>query len=109
MNAVEYFSFFTAKGDFYVTRHSNLAEAQVVFHLIVDDTVKSASLNSRNPCIVGLRHVLHTAVRYNITTLTIPLLLFHEMTEEMTVNWCVKRAELVLKCVKGLYSIVVMQ
>ncbi|XP_031566423.1 protein C12orf4 homolog [Actinia tenebrosa] len=88
-------------GDFYITHHSNLAEAQVVFHLIVDDTVKSASLNSRNPSIVGLRHVLHTAVRYNITTLTIPLLLFHEMTDEMTVNWCVKRAELVLKCVKG--------
>ncbi len=36
-----------------------------------------------------------------MTTLTIPLLLTHEMSEEMTVAWCMKRAELVFKCVKG--------
>jgi len=28
-----------------------------------------------------LRNALHTAVRHSITTITIPLLLFHEMTE----------------------------
>ena len=36
-----------------------------------------------------------------MTTLTLPLLLTHDMSEEMTVAWCMKRAELVLKCVKG--------
>ena len=68
-------------GDIYITRHSNLAEVHVVFHLVVDDTVKSSSISTRNPVIVGLRNALHTAVRHSITTITIPLLLFHEMTE----------------------------
>ena len=68
-------------GDIYITRHSNLAEVHVVFHLVVDDSVKSSSISTRNPVIVGLRNALHTAVRHSITTITIPLLLFHEMTE----------------------------
>jgi len=88
-------------GDIYITRHSNLAEVHVVFHLVVDDSVKSSTISTRNPVIVGLRNALHTAVRHSITTITIPLLLFHEMTEEMTVSWCMKRAELMFKCVKG--------
>lgn len=88
-------------GEIYITRHSNLSEVHVVFHLVVDDSVKSSTISTRNPVIVGLRNALHTAVRHSITTITIPLLLFHEMTEEMTVSWCMKRAELILKCVKG--------
>lgn len=88
-------------GDIYITRHSNLSEVHVVFHLVVDDSVKSSTISTRNPVIVGLRNALHTAVRHSITTITIPLLLFHEMTEEMTVSWCMKRAELMFKCVKG--------
>lgn len=88
-------------GEIYITRHSNLAEVHVVFHLVVDDSVKASNISTRNPVIVGLRNALHTAVRHSITTITIPLLLFHEMTEEMTVSWCMKRAELILKCVKG--------
>lgn len=88
-------------GEIFITHHSNLAEVQVVFHLVADDSVKSTSISTRNPVIVGLRHALHTAVRHNITTITIPLLLFHEMKEEMTVSWCMKRVELMLKCVKG--------
>ena len=47
----------------------------------MDDSVKSSSISTRNPVIVGLRNALHTAVRHSITTITIPLLLFHEMTE----------------------------
>lgn len=68
-------------GEIYITRHSNLAEVHVVFHLVVDDSVKASNISTRNPVIVGLRNALHTAVRHSITTITIPLLLFHEMTE----------------------------
>ena len=68
-------------GEIYITRHSNLAEVHVVFHLVVDDSVKASNVSTRNPVIVGLRNALHTAVRHSITTITIPLLLFHEMTE----------------------------
>ncbi|XP_025834929.1 protein C12orf4 homolog isoform X2 [Agrilus planipennis] len=88
-------------GDFYITRHSNLPEVHVVFHMVTDDRLKSADINSRNAVILGLRSILKVACSYDITSLTIPLLLQYEMTEEMTVAWCTKRAELVFKCVKG--------
>ena len=68
-------------GEIFITRHSNLAEVHVVFHLVADDSVKSSTISTRNPVIAGLRNALHTAVRHGITTITIPLLLFHEMTE----------------------------
>ncbi|XP_034253168.1 protein C12orf4 homolog [Thrips palmi] len=88
-------------GDVYVTRHSNLNEVHVVFHMVIDDSLRSSEINSRHPAILGLRNVLKTACSNDITTLTVPLLLAHHITEEMTVAWCAKRAELVLKCVKG--------
>ncbi|XP_066995761.1 ferry endosomal RAB5 effector complex subunit 3 isoform X3 [Anabrus simplex] len=88
-------------GDVYVTKHSNLAEVHVVFHMVVDDSLRSSDINSRHPVILGLRNILKTACSNDITTLTLPVLLMHEMTEEMTVSWCTKRAELVFKCVKG--------
>ncbi|XP_054271407.1 protein C12orf4 homolog [Macrosteles quadrilineatus] len=88
-------------GDVYLTHHSNLAEVHVVFHMIVDDSLRSSDINSRHPAILGLRNILKTACSCDITTLTVPVLLTHEMTEEMTVAWCNKRAELVFKCVKG--------
>ncbi|KAG7162670.1 protein C12orf4 homolog isoform X2 [Homarus americanus] len=88
-------------GDFYITRHSNLADVHVVFHMIVDDSLHSGDINSRHPVILGLRNVLKVACLGDITTLTIPLLLTNTMSEEMTMSWCQKRAELVYKCVKG--------
>jgi hypothetical protein len=88
-------------GDVYITRHSNLAEVHVIFHLVVDDSLRSNEINSRHPVILGLRNILKMACSNDITTLTLPVLLMHEMMEEMTVAWCTKRAELVFKCVKG--------
>lgn len=69
--------------------------------MVVDDSLRSNDLNSRHPVVLGLRNILKTACCYDVTTLTIPLLLMHEMTEEMTVAWCTRRAELIFKCVKG--------
>ncbi|XP_076277371.1 FERRY endosomal RAB5 effector complex subunit 3 [Lasioglossum baleicum] len=88
-------------GDIYITRHSNLAQVHVIFHMVVNDTLRSGDINSRHPAILGLRNILKTACCSDVTTLTIPVLLVHEMTEDMTVAWCTKRAELVFKCVKG--------
>ncbi|XP_076060908.1 FERRY endosomal RAB5 effector complex subunit 3 isoform X2 [Oratosquilla oratoria] len=88
-------------GDFYVTRHSNLADVHLVYHMIVDDSLRSSDINSRHPVILGLRNVLKVACLGDVTTLTLPLLLTHTMSEEMTMSWCQKRAELVYKCVKG--------
>ena len=38
-------------------------------------------INSRHPAILGLRNILKTACCNDVTTLTIPVLLVHEMTE----------------------------
>ncbi|XP_069619530.1 ferry endosomal RAB5 effector complex subunit 3 [Ranitomeya imitator] len=88
-------------GEFYVTRHSNLSETHVVFHLCVDDNVRSGNITARDPAIMGLRNILKVCCTHDVTTINIPLLLVHEMSEEMTIPWCLKRAELVFKCVKG--------
>ncbi|CAH1098659.1 unnamed protein product [Psylliodes chrysocephalus] len=88
-------------GDFYITKHSNLAQVHVIFHMVSDDSLRGNDINSRHPVVLGLRNILRTACSNDITSLTIPLLLQYEMTEEMTISWCEKRAELVFKCVKG--------
>uniref|UniRef100_A0A1A8GTS5 Chromosome 12 open reading frame 4 n=1 Tax=Nothobranchius korthausae TaxID=1143690 RepID=A0A1A8GTS5_9TELE len=88
-------------GEFYVSRHSNLSEVHVVFHLCVDDNVRSGNITARDPAIMGLRNILKVCCTHDITTVTVPLLLVHDMSEEMTIPWCLKRAELVFKCVKG--------
>ncbi|XP_033127640.1 protein C12orf4 homolog [Anneissia japonica] len=89
------------QGDFYITKHSNLAQVHVVFHLVTNDSVRAPDLNSRHPVIVALRSVLKCCVDFDIHCISIPLLLVYEMHEEMTISWCLKRAELVLKCIKG--------
>lgn len=67
-------------GDFYITRHSNLSEIHVVFHLVVDDSLQG-EISSRHPVIIACRNVIKTAFHNDITTLTLPLFLVHEMTE----------------------------
>lgn len=89
-------------GDFFITRHSNLSQTQIVFHLISDEASDSPEdITSRHPVILGLRNILKTASRYDVTNLSIPALLRHEMSEDMTVQWCNRRADLVFKCAKG--------
>lgn len=44
-------------------------------------TICLGDINSRHPAILGLRNILKTACSNDITTLTLPVLLVHEMTE----------------------------
>ncbi|XP_031640489.1 protein C12orf4 homolog [Contarinia nasturtii] len=89
-------------GDFFITKHSNLSQTHVIFHLISDEASNSPEdITSRHPVILGLRNILKTASRYDVTNLSIPALLRHEMSEDMTVPWCNRRADLVFKCAKG--------
>jgi len=69
--------------------------------MVVDDSLENVNISSRHPVIIGLRNVLKTACLNDVTSLTVPLLLGHTMTEKMTVSWCLRRAELVFKCLKG--------
>ncbi|KAK9497646.1 hypothetical protein O3M35_004335 [Rhynocoris fuscipes] len=88
-------------GDVYVTKHSNLSEVHVVFHMVIDDTVRSSDISSRHSGILGLRNIIKCACLNDITTLTVPLLLTHDNFQGMNMSWCTKRAELIFKCVKG--------
>lgn len=88
-------------GDVYCTRHSNLRDAQLVFHLVVDDALHSIDISSRHPCLNGIRNIIRLTMRLGITSLRIPLLLVEKASENMTIAWCLRRAEMVYKCVKG--------
>lgn len=68
-------------GDVFITRHSNLAQVHVIFHMVSDDSILSKDMNSRHPVLLGLRNILKTACSHDVTSLTIPLLLNYEMTE----------------------------
>lgn len=68
-------------GDVFITRHSNLAQVHVIFHMVSDDSTLSKDMNSRHPVLLGLRNILKTACSHDVTSLTIPLLLNYEMTE----------------------------
>lgn len=70
-----------SSGEFYITRHSNLSEVHIVFHLCVDDNVRSGNITARDPAIMGLRNILKVCCTHDITTITIPLLLVHDMSE----------------------------
>ena len=97
-------------GDFFATHHSNLSGVNVVFHLVWSDSQNSRSsvldggeLTSRHPVIGGLRTLIKTCLEHDITSITVPLLLTTstKLPESATLAWCARRAELVLKCIKG--------
>ena len=73
----------------------------MVFHMVSDPEITDGNINSRHPVVMGLRNVLKVCSMASISTITVPLLLSHTMEESMTIPWCMKRAELVYKCVKG--------
>ncbi|CEP15593.1 hypothetical protein [Parasitella parasitica] len=101
-----------AEGSFFITKHSNLPSTQVVFHLLIDSAaLTTAELSSRHPVIMGLRSILKMTSQFDISSLSIPLLLLPDRSAEqpdhsvLTADhhqlWLQKRGEVVMKCVKG--------
>ena len=93
------------QGDFFVTKHSNLADIQVVFHLIVDSpnsTSIDVLLTQNSSILVGLKNILQIAAQFDVENLTIPLFLLSESEilapESQNV---VSRAEVVLQSIKN--------
>jgi hypothetical protein len=67
-------------GDFFITRHSNLAQLHVVLHLATDrEAVRFPGLRARHPVMTGLKNCLHVAARNDVHHITVPLLLVHTM------------------------------
>ncbi|KAI8827493.1 hypothetical protein BJ741DRAFT_630066 [Chytriomyces cf. hyalinus JEL632] len=68
------------EGDFFITRHSNLPQIHVLFHLIVRDD----ELSSVSPVMVGYRNILKLAHMRDINHLFVPILLQTERTHNQT-------------------------
>ena len=57
-----------------------------MFHLVTDETVKNSDMTSRHAVILAIRNIIKLSFRYDINTLTIPLLLSHDMLEVRIVD-----------------------
>ncbi|CAH8461777.1 unnamed protein product [Dicrocoelium dendriticum] len=101
-------------GDVYITRHSNLAGGigglagggggiSVVFHLVYDEAAESDAdrVRSTSPLHHALSAILRTCFDYDVTTLSLPLLLVPTLREFSDASWRSRRAESVLKLLKG--------
>lgn len=96
------------EGSFFITKHSNLPNIQVVFHLIMDSsTITTTDISNRHALVLGLRNILKLTSQYDISSLSIPLLLLPDKylsRPEYTQNyqqWLQKRGEVIMKCIKG--------
>ncbi|KAI8361772.1 hypothetical protein BD560DRAFT_404676, partial [Blakeslea trispora] len=65
------------EGTFFITKHANLPSSQIIFHLVIDSAANK-ELTNRHPLILGLRHILKMTCQFDITSLSIPLLLLPE-------------------------------
>eukprot|EP01133_Synstelium_polycarpum_P014509 gene14509-17126_t len=76
-------------GDFFITKHSNLSDVQVVFHLLADSKHRTpwgeSAMPTSSDLAKGLRNILLTASKYGIGSLTIPIALT-EADVEMNVT-----------------------
>ncbi|KAI8616749.1 hypothetical protein BC830DRAFT_1167570 [Chytriomyces sp. MP71] len=93
------------EGDFFVTRHSNLPQVHVLFHLIVGDEETPRELSSQSPLMMGYRAILKLAHLRDIRCLVVPVLFLPYGAElDFFENDAAvaKRAESVLKATKGL-------
>ncbi|CAG8436569.1 6217_t:CDS:10 [Ambispora gerdemannii] len=94
------------EGDFFITKHSNLPLIHIVFHLVIDfESLQNSELTQRSPGIDGLRNILRTVNRFDITSISIPFLLLPSSVDAFSDPSIEKkmynRGELVLKCTKG--------
>ncbi len=91
------------EGSFFVTKHSNLPSTQVIFHLLIDSAnVVTQDVSNRHPLIIGLKNILKMTTQFDISSLSIPLLLLPDrFNEKRDSNWLQKRGEVVMKCIKG--------
>ncbi|CAB4381364.1 hypothetical protein RhiirA5_493614 [Rhizophagus irregularis] len=95
------------EGDFFITRHSNLPLVHVVFHLVIDfESIQKSELTYRSRVIDGLRNILRTVNRFDISTISLPFLMLPSDVDvfsdpNLDEKLLYRRGELVLKCTKG--------
>ena len=88
-------------GTCYLSRHSNLKQVHTILHLVATVHELQGEVTSRDLLLIGLKSALKIASENNVDNLTIPMFLIHTLESNMDHAWCVRRAEIVFKCVKG--------
>jgi len=93
-------------GDFVITKHSNLAGAHVVFHLVDSqpDHPPTIPKDASHPLLRGLEMILRVAIQYDITRFTVPLLLTERVLVDPDPNAYLAHAKLVVRVVKSLLA-----
>nr|CAH8872178.1 unnamed protein product [Trichobilharzia regenti] len=92
-------------GDVLITKHSNLISGtgggiNVIFQMVLDEDCEN-NIRIPSPLHCAISAILRTCFDYDITTLSLPLLLVPSLSENMDRTWRAKRVETVLKAVKG--------
>lgn len=86
-------------GDFFVTTHSNLGKVQVVFHMVGE---RQNVANSWPQLLAGLKNILTVASHYDITTLSLPVLLVEpEFRHLYSDGQGIKRTEEVVRAIRS--------
>jgi len=86
-------------GDFFVTTHSNLGKVQVVFHMVGE---RQNIDNSWQQLLAGLKNILTIASHYDVTTLSLPILLIEpEFRHLHSDGMGIKRAEEVIRTIRS--------
>ncbi|KAJ3351223.1 hypothetical protein HDU83_009041 [Entophlyctis luteolus] len=89
-------------GDFFVTRHSNIPEVHVLFHLIIPETRAAvAEFSSQTDVMLGYRNILKLARDYKILNLTIPVIFQPAVEEDNGTGKVVRQIETIFKCTRG--------
>jgi len=105
-------------GDFFITKHSNLLETQLVFHLISDEpkVPSQSSEVSTERILLALKNILYLSYQFDITTLTLPLFLLKEMKTSKNIvveskpqqpdPIFLKRADVISRLIKNTVTII---
>jgi Uncharacterised conserved protein (DUF2362) len=93
-------------GDFFVTKHSNLSQCHLVFHMVADAADASALITgsaSVAPALVaGLCNVLALASHYGVATLALPVLMLRDVPDHLvSADLALQRAQHVIRAVKA--------
>ncbi|KAI9142697.1 hypothetical protein BKA69DRAFT_1065902 [Paraphysoderma sedebokerense] len=91
------------EGDIFITRHSTLPLLHILYHVVIDtDYHKKSDLPSSSPVLFALRTILTTQSPSPSLNLTIPIYLLPDTAiEHVDSTTLMKRAETVLKCIRG--------
>lgn len=90
------------EGDWFITKHSNLGNINVVFHLVYDQNKNEGELLPDQSGMRGLAKIFRAAAQYDVDTLAIPGILA-ELADEplrIPIECATKRALAILSLIK---------